>query len=77
MSSTLSVRDVCRALRRLRAYGPWLDTLWRTAGRQRRAQPGAKKPRWRITQEALEAFELARTPTPPAPGRDGGNDQQT
>jgi excisionase family DNA binding protein len=30
-------------------------------------RPGAKKPRWRITQAALEAFELARTPTPPAP----------
>jgi excisionase family DNA binding protein len=29
--------------------------------------PGAKKPRWRITQEALDAFELARTPTPPPP----------
>lgn len=27
----------------------------------------AKKPRWRITQEALDAFELARTPTPPPP----------
>lgn len=28
---------------------------------------GAKKPRWRITQEALEAFEQLRTPTPPMP----------
>jgi excisionase family DNA binding protein len=28
---------------------------------------GAGKPRWRITQEALEAFELLRTPTPPLP----------
>jgi excisionase family DNA binding protein len=28
---------------------------------------GAKKPRWRITQEALEAFEPARTPTPLPP----------
>ncbi len=25
---------------------------------------GAGKPRWRITQEALEAFEQLRTPTP-------------
>ncbi len=25
---------------------------------------GAKKPRWRITQQALEAFEQLRTPTP-------------
>ena len=30
-------------------------------------RPGAKKPRWRITQGALEAFELARTPTQPPP----------
>jgi excisionase family DNA binding protein len=26
---------------------------------------GMKKPRWRITPESLEAFELLRTPTPP------------
>jgi len=26
-----------------------------------------KKPRWRITQEALDAFEVLRTPTPSAP----------
>jgi len=25
------------------------------------------RPKWRITQEALDAFELARTPTPPVP----------
>jgi Helix-turn-helix domain len=30
-------------------------------------RPGARKPRWRITQAALEAFELARTPTPAPP----------
>jgi excisionase family DNA binding protein len=28
---------------------------------------GKKKPRWRITAEALAAFELLRTPTPPPP----------
>jgi Helix-turn-helix domain len=28
---------------------------------------GKKKPRWRITQQALEAFEQLRTPTPPPP----------
>jgi excisionase family DNA binding protein len=28
---------------------------------------GAKKPRWRVTAEALAAFELARTTTPPPP----------
>jgi hypothetical protein len=26
-------------------------------------RPGAKKPRWRITQQALEAFELRRAAT--------------
>jgi hypothetical protein len=30
-------------------------------------RPDAKKPRWRITQEALDAFEALRTPTPPPP----------
>jgi excisionase family DNA binding protein len=30
-------------------------------------RPGAKRPRWRITDEALQAFEMARTPTPPPP----------
>jgi len=29
--------------------------------------PGKKKPRWRITQQALEQFELARSTTPPLP----------
>ncbi|AMV23763.1 Helix-turn-helix domain protein [Gemmata sp. SH-PL17] len=27
----------------------------------------SKRPRWRISQAALEAFEAARTPSPPAP----------
>ena len=30
-------------------------------------KPGAKKPRWRITEKALEQFEAVRTPTPPLP----------
>jgi excisionase family DNA binding protein len=30
-------------------------------------RPGGKKPRWRITPEALEAFEALRTPVGPAP----------
>jgi hypothetical protein len=29
--------------------------------------PGRKKPRWRITQDALDAFELRRTPTTTQP----------
>lgn len=29
--------------------------------------PGAKKPRWRITEAALQAFELLRSSEAPAP----------
>ncbi len=28
---------------------------------------GAKKPRWRVTQEAISAFELRRATSPPVP----------
>jgi excisionase family DNA binding protein len=31
------------------------------------ARPGAKKPRWRIPQAALDLFLLVRTATPPPP----------
>jgi excisionase family DNA binding protein len=67
MSSTLSVRDVCER------YGVGEHTVlgWIASGELRAInvgrRSGAKKPRWRITQEALEAFEAQRTPTPPAP----------
>jgi excisionase family DNA binding protein len=29
--------------------------------------PGSRKPRWRISQAALDAFEALRTPSAPAP----------
>ena len=29
--------------------------------------PAKKKPRWRITEEALKAFELLRSSAPPSP----------
>lgn len=29
--------------------------------------PTGKKPRWRITEQAIAEFEAKRTPTPPAP----------
>ena len=29
--------------------------------------PARKKPRWRITEQALAQFEAARTPAPPVP----------
>lgn len=62
MSSTLSVRDVCER------YGVAEQTVlgWIRSGELRALncsrRPDAKKPRWRITQEALAAFELARAP---------------
>ncbi|MSU78930.1 MAG: DNA-binding protein [Gemmataceae bacterium] len=67
MSSTLSVRDICDR------YGVSEQTVlgWINRGELRAInvgrRPGAKKPRWRITQEALEAFELSRTASPPQP----------
>jgi transposase len=67
MSSTLSVRDLCER------YGVGEHTVlgWLRSGELRgfsvSRRPGSKKPRWRITQEALAAFEQLRTPTPPTP----------
>jgi transposase len=67
MSSTLSVRDLCER------YGVGEHTVlgWLRLGELRgfsvSRRPGSKKPRWRITQEALAAFEQLRTPTPPTP----------
>jgi excisionase family DNA binding protein len=67
MSRTLSVHDLCQR------YGVGEHTVlgWIARGELRAINigrhPGAKKPRWRITQEALEAFEQLRTATPPPP----------
>lgn len=63
----LSVKDLCER------YGVNEHTIlaWIRTGELRAfsvgRKPGAKKPRWRITAEALATFELLRTPTPPAP----------
>ena len=52
-----------------RRYGVAVHTVlgWIRSGELRAVnvgrQPGAKKPRWRISQAALEAFEALRTPT--------------
>ncbi len=65
--SSLTVRDVCRR------YGVTEHTVlaWIRAGELRAVnvgrRPGAKKPRWRVTQAALDAFEAARTPAPIVP----------
>jgi hypothetical protein len=63
----LTVRDIQRR------YAVTVHTVlgWIRSGELRAVnvgrRPGAKKPRWRITVEALAAFEQARTPTPPQP----------
>jgi excisionase family DNA binding protein len=67
MSSTLTVHDVCER------FGVSEHTVlaWIRSGELRAIhvgrKAGAKKPRWRITQEALDAFEAIRTPHPPPP----------
>jgi excisionase family DNA binding protein len=67
MGSTFSVRNLCDR------YGVSEQTVlgWIHRGELRALnvgrRPGGKKPRWRVTQEALESFELARTATPPPP----------
>ncbi len=64
---TYSVRDICDR------YGVGEHTVlgWIRSGDLRAINVGrsvkAKKPRWRITEEALAAFELRRTPDPPQP----------
>jgi excisionase family DNA binding protein len=56
-----------------RRFGVTVHTVlgWIRSGELRAVnvgrRPGARKPRWRITQAAVEAFELARTATPPPP----------
>lgn len=69
MPSTLSVKDVCER------YGVSEHTVlgWIARGELRALnvgrQLGAKKPRWRITQAALELFEQLRTAAPAVPAR--------
>jgi len=67
MSSTLTIRDVCER------YGvtehsvlAWIHNGELSAVNVGRA-PEARKPRWRITQAALDAFEQLRTPTAALP----------
>lgn len=56
-----------------RRYGVTEHTIlgWIRAGELRAInvgrKSGAKKPRWRISEQALAAFEALRTPTPPVP----------
>jgi hypothetical protein len=67
LNTTFSVRDV----QARHAVGVHTVLHWIATGQLRAVNisrnPGAKKPRWRITQEALDAFELTRTPIPQLP----------
>jgi excisionase family DNA binding protein len=62
-----TVQDICDR------YGVTEHTVlcWLRTGELRGVNvgrtPGARKPRWRITAQALTDFEAARTATPPAP----------
>lgn len=66
-SSTHTVRDISER------FGVSEHTVlsWINSGELRAINVGrkadARKPRWRITAAALEAFEAMRTATPPPP----------
>ncbi|MHC4405429.1 MAG: helix-turn-helix domain-containing protein [Planctomycetota bacterium] len=66
MTSTYTVRDLCDR------YGVGEHTIlgWIRSGELQAIDVSRNrggKPRWRITKEALEAFELVRTHSPPPP----------
>jgi excisionase family DNA binding protein len=67
MNRTLTVAEVADR------YGvdPHTVLLWIKRGELKAIncgrKPGSKKPRWRITPEALATFELCRTTSPPTP----------
>jgi excisionase family DNA binding protein len=67
MSKTFLIGDVSKQL----VVSDKTVRGWITAGELRAInvarKRGAKKARWRITQEALDAFLAARTPGPAAP----------
>ena len=75
MSNTFTIREVCER------YGVTATTVraWVRSGELRALNVSrattSRKPRWRIPQSALDAFELARTPTA-APPRLAGRRKQ-
>ncbi len=66
MSTTVTVRELCAR------YGVAEHTVlgWIRSGELKALNvgrtAGTKKPRWRITAEALATFELLRSHTPPS-----------
>jgi len=67
MSSVYSVKQICERF----AVSEHTVLGWINCGELRAInvgrRPRSKKPRWRVTEEALAAFEHARTPIPPPP----------
>jgi excisionase family DNA binding protein len=67
MSSTFSIDDICERFGVSRATVlRWIrvgELLAVNVSRRR----DSKKPRWRVSAEALAQFERLRTPTPPPP----------
>ncbi len=64
--ATYGVKDLCERY----SVGEHTVLGWIRRGELRAIDVSRQrggKPRWRITREALEAFELSRTPTPPPP----------
>jgi transposase len=63
---TYSVRDLCERF----GVGEHTVLGWIRSGAVAAVDVSRKpggRPKWRVTQAALEAFERSRTPTPPAP----------
>jgi hypothetical protein len=63
---TYGIKDLCERF----AVGEHTVLNWIRRGELRAIDVSRKqggRPRWRITQEALTAFEFGRTPTPPPP----------
>jgi transposase len=63
---TLGIKDLCRRF----AVGEHTVLAWIRRGELKAINVSSKpigRPKWRVTQQALEAFERLRTPTPPQP----------
>jgi excisionase family DNA binding protein len=75
MLSALTIPEVAERFR----VSPRTVVSWIASGELRAVdatrRPQSKKPRFRVTQAALDSFELARTPTT-APARLAGRKKQ-
>ncbi len=63
---TLGVKDLCERF----AVGEGTILGWIARGELKAlnvARQTGTRPKWRVSPEALAAFELLRTPTPPTP----------